>query len=305
MKTATLVLALVMALSLVSCVKEDPIEPVFSFDCYKSSITYTENEEFIHQENYYYSNNLIVRLDCSPNYIWNWKYDSRNNLIKFESSEGSGYWWLYSYDSYDRCIFSEFFIADTLYSRTEKQYSDTLVIKEIYFDYVGVISNTIDYYYNFDNLPDSILSNTQSVYHKYPGNQHIVTRKDKNGVKTSEEITTTENGNVIKFEEYIYRDSELIRSLIDSKEYDDEGRLAKLVLEQFSEHMQSILYPYQERRYSYDSKGNILKTDNYDAEGILLEYVEYYYDSGNLVKKQSFDNDGNKTGYTIVENTCN
>ena len=292
MKTTTLVLALVMALSLMSCVTENPVEPVFSFNCYQSSITYTENEEFIHQENYYYLNNLIIRLDCSPNYIWNWEYDTRNNNIKYESAEGS--YWLYSYDNNDRCIFSERFIADTLYSTIEKQYSDTLVIKEIYFDFVGVISHTIDYYYNFDNLPDSVISNTRSIYHQYPENQHIVTRKDKNGIKTSEEITTTENGLITRFEEYFYRDSELIRSLIHSQEYNVEGKLVKSVIEQFQEHMEHPNFKhYVEVRYSYDSMGNILKSDTYDADSLRLEYVEYYYDSGNLVKKQSFDNDGN------------
>ncbi|NJK98392.1 MAG: hypothetical protein HC905_28870 [Bacteroidales bacterium] len=167
----------------------------------------------------------------------------------------------------------------------------------------GDTLSTVYYYYNNDNQIDSVISDKSKTYHSYSSDNHSITKINSDNIKYYESITTYENGFTTKFEEYYYNeDSELYKSFIESKEYDGNKKLIKITLEQFDLYSNSS--HYDEIRTSYDSFGRKARSDSYYANHNLLRYQEYIYDGDNLVKIQSYDSGGNKTGYTRIENTC-
>lgn len=293
---------LTIVLTIIGCEKEKTtsLEPEINYDCCISNITYTENNEFQYQENYYYLNNLVIKVDCSPRYVWKYTYDSNNNPIRFDSMEGS--YTLNSYDNSNRCIISKRYIKDTLYLITNKDYKDTLLTKEILIEPNGDTLNIIKYYYNEENTIDSIISYNSNIYHTYFSNKHIVTKLNNSNIKFYESISINENGLSI-FEEYYYNDNlELYKSLNERKEYDENDNITKIVLEQFDLYANST--HYDEIVYIYDSIGKKIRSDSFNGNGNLLNYREYIYNQDNLIKIQSFDSNGNKAGYTTIENTC-
>ena len=303
MKYKLIQISLIFAITFIACKKEDSvlIDTSLDYDCYESEITYNESDEFQYQRKSFYLNNLIVRVDGSPSYIWNYEYDGQGNVTKVEYEKGDFY--LMSYDNLNRCVKSEQFVEDTLYLRTYKFYLDTLLIREHILRKNGDTNNTVNYYYNDDNQIDSVISNSLKIYHTYSLNKHMISKFNDRSFKFFERITTTENGLTTKFEEYHYRDnSELFKSIISTREYDESKNLIKSVLEQFR--LNPYGTKYDELRYSYNSMGNTLRRELYNSNENLIQYTDYLYDDGNLVKKQTFDSEGNKIVYTLVDNTC-
>jgi hypothetical protein len=293
---------LMIVIVFIGCKKEnsDFQDSDLKYDCFKSSITYTESNRFQYQENFYYLNNLIVRIDCSPNYILNYEYDNFNNLTKYEFGEG---YYLYEYDNLNRCILSERFIEDELFEKIYKHYSDTILTKEILLRGNNDTLLITDYYYNGNNEIDSVISSNSKTYHSYSLNRHIITKFDINDIKLSESITSYENGLITKLEEYYYNlNGELFQSFIEAKVYDENKNLIKLITEQND--FSSNYNTYDEARYLYDAEGRKIRDDLFDANSNLLRYNEYIYEEDKLVKRQSYDSAGNKIGYTKIDNTC-
>ena len=158
MKASIIQISLLILVILTSCEKENYVES--DFDTYVGRITYNEKNEYLWHEKRYYKNNLIVKIDCSPTYIWNYQYDKNNNIVKFDQGEGS--YNLNQYDSKNRCIIVKRYISDTLSVVTHKSYSDTLLTKEIEFNKYGDSISTTNYYYNKQNQLDSILNSGES-----------------------------------------------------------------------------------------------------------------------------------------------
>jgi len=206
---------------------------------------------------------------------------------------------LYEYDSQNRRIKEQIFVSDTLYKETHKLYKDTFLIKEIFVNKNGdSLSNRI-YYYNTINQLDSVIGKWDKIYHYYTSDSHkIITLQ--NDIKHSERNTTFENGLISTYKESYFTNSGITyQSQSETRKYDGNKNLVKLEITHFELYDNSIIY--RDYRYSYNSNSTMNKSELYDADSKLIHYMDYIYQGDKLVKKQSYDANGNKAGYTNVE----
>jgi hypothetical protein len=281
-------------LAFTSC-KEN--EEMTNYDTYIGYLNYNENDEYLSHEKYYYKNGLIVKLDHSPSYIWNYTYDTKNNLIKFEDGMVSVF--LYDYDSQNRRIKEQQFVSDTLYLETHKLYKDTFLMKEIFLNKAGdTLSNTI-YYYNTTNQLDSVIGKWDKIYHYYTSDSHKVVSL-QNNIKHSEKYTTFENGLISTYKEsYFTQNGIAFQGQEETRKYDGMKNLVRLEITHYELYENSTIY--RDYRYSYNSNNTMNKSELYDADSKLILYIHYIYLSDKKEKKQSYDANGNKTLYTNVE----
>lgn len=293
MKANIIQISLLFLVILTSCEKEINVDS--DFDTYVGKITYNEKNEYLRHEKRYYKNNLIVKIDCAPSFIWNYKYDQNSNIVKFDQGEGCYY--LSQYDSKNRCTIVKQYNSDTLYLETHNSYSDTLLTKEISFNKFGDSISTTNYFYNKENQLDSVIGKWEKIYHYYTSDSHKII-KLQNNIKHFESNTFFQNKLISIYEETYFSDAGIkIQSLKDTKNYDEKGNLIRSVLEQFHYWGNS----YGDYRFLYTADGKLYKSELYDIDSKLEKYKEYIYDGETLVKEQSYDSTGNKTEHTIVE----
>jgi len=297
MKNLFITIIFLILVAFMSCEKNDEKDNMINYDTYIGYLNYNENNEYLNHEKYYYKNDLIVKLDHSPAYIWNYTYDTKNNLIKFEDGMVSVF--LYEYDSQNRRIKEQQFVSDTLYKETHKIYKDTFLMKEIFVNKNGdFLSNTI-YYYNSMNQLDSVIGKWDKIYHYYTSDSHKII-KLQNNIKHSERNTTFENGLISTYKESYFTNSGITyQSQSETRKYDGNKNLVKLEITHFELYDNSTIY--RDYRYSYNSNSTMNKSELYDADSKLIHYMDYIYQGDKLVKKQSYDANGNKAGYTNVE----
>ncbi|HLP04715.1 MAG TPA: hypothetical protein VK152_04720 [Paludibacter sp.] len=293
MKANIIQISLLILVILTSCEKEIYVES--DFDTYVGRITYNEKNEYLRHEKRYYKNNLIVKIDCSPTYIWNYQYDKNNNIVKFDQG---GCYDLFQYDSRNRCTIVKRYISDTLSVVTHKSYSDTLLTKEIDFNKYGDSISTTNYYYNNQNQLDSVIGKLEKIYHYYTSDSHKVVMLHNN-IKYFESNTYFVNKLISIYEETYFSVTGIkTQSLKDTKKYDEKGNLIQSVLEYFSYYTGNSYY---DTRYLYTTDNKLYKLESYDIDSKLEKYIEYTYDGDRLVKEQLYDSLGNKTEHTIVE----
>lgn len=293
MKANIFQISLLILVILTSCEKENNIE--INYDTYVGRITYNEQNEYLRHEKRYYKNNLIVKIDCSPTYIWNYQYDSNNNIVKFDQG---GCYDLYQYDSRNRCTIVKRYISDTLSVVTHKSYSDTLLTKEINFNKSGDSISTTNYFYNKQNQLDSVIGSWEKIYHYYTSNSHRIV-KIWDDIKRFESNTFFQNKLISIYEETFFSDDgSKIQSLKDTNNYDEKGNLIQSVLEQFSYYSGNSYY---DTRYLYTTDNKLYKLEIYNRDSKLEKYIEYSYEGDRLVKEHLYDLLENKNEYTIVE----
>jgi|GEM_PF-3531102 len=297
MKNSFITIIFLILVAFTSCEKNDEKDNMINYDTYIGYLNYNENNEYLYHEKYYYKNDLIVKLDHSPSYIWNYTYDTKNNLIKFDDGMESVF--LYEYDSQNRRIKEQQFVSDTLYKETHKIYKDTFLMKEIFVNKNGdFLSNTI-YYYNSMNQLDSVIGKWDKIYHYYTSDSHKII-KLQNNIKHSERNTTFENGLISTYKESYFTNSGITyQSQSETRKYDGNKNLVKLEITHFELYDNSTIY--RDYRYSYNSNSTMNKSELYDADSKLIHYMDYIYQGDKLVKRQSYDANGNKAGYTNVE----
>lgn len=248
-------------------------------------------------------NDLLVRADFSPSHIYNWQYDNRGNKIRFESNPVN--YFVYEYDTRNRNIHTKQFVQDTLYFETLKFYSDTLLIKEIFLKSNGDTASVLNYYYNHENRRDSVISDRTKEYHIYTDMEQSIVKLNEENRIYYESYTLSKNGLIITFEESFYTDeNELYKRFYENKTYDEDQNLVRVVMEQYFLTAINSFY-YDDIRYTYDSKGNKVRRKILDADGNLVNFTDYIYESDQLVIEQFFNADGNLINYTLVENSCN
>jgi hypothetical protein len=297
MRAYIIQISLLIFVVFTSCEKEINVD--FDYDTSISNITYNEKNEFLRQENYYYKNNRIIRKDCTPAYIWNYNYDTNNNLTKYDL--GNNCYFLYEYDSENKCIKEKQFVSDTLHLETQKIYLDTLLSKEIFFNKSKVVLSTTLYYYNTNRQLDSVIGLSERTYHYYTSNSHKIVNY-KNNTKDFEKNTTFENGLISTYEEsYFLSNGIKFQGQKETKKYDDKRYLVRLEIEHFEYYDNNTIYI--DYRYSYNADGTLNKTELYDKDSKLVLYTECEYEVDKLVKKQSYDSKGNKTEHTIIQYT--
>jgi len=294
MKNLFVYIIFLVSLAFNSCKEK---EVVTNYDMYIGYLNYNEKSELLSQEKYYYKNNLIVKLDHSPAYIWNYTYDTKNNLIRFEDGMVSVF--LYEYDSQNRRIKEQQFVSDILYLETHKLYKDTFLIKEIFLNKAGdTLSNTV-YYYNTMNHLDSVIGKWDKIYHYYTSDSHKIVAL-QNNIKCSEKYTTYENGLISTYKEsYFTQSGVAFQGQEEKRKYDEKKNLVRLEITHFELYDKSTVY--LDYRYTYNSNNSMNKSELYDADSKLILYIDYIYQDDKLVKKQSYDGNGNKTGYTNIE----
>lgn len=173
------------------------------------------------------------------------------------------------------------------------------IIRRIFVDSKGIETYEDNTYDENGLLIKEVLTGPifNSIYEfSYDENNRLVEQTSSNAsgvVASVERFTYDEHGNLIK-DEYEWDDVQIVTEYF----YDEENRLVKeLSRRQFG--IDTI-------NYTYDSKGNLIRTDFidldgdadvlsciYDENGNKLKHIHTYADGGSYTLEYSYDGNGN------------
>lgn len=189
--------------------------------------------------------------------------------------------------------------------------NNDITISETYYDINGNITNK-KYYPDYEKAGSSVVydveeysydtfnriefsKKTDSRY-DYSATSEYQYDSDGNLIKR---IDTDRDGNQIYYE-WHYDSNGLVQKhtlaniegvyAYENYIYDDNGRMISEYHYDNGYYSRDELLSYKE--YEYDEKGNLVRCTNYDAEGSLNDYVEYFYDDNVLTKAISYNYKG-------------
>lgn len=177
-----------------------------------------------------------------------------------------------------------------------KRYEDDALLEETYYKYEGDLLKTSETY----EYSERGRTETYLEYGEYGKSGNIVSEH-----KVCYGATSI-NGIVVEtrlIDEYIYEYDE--NGELNSYKYFYEGVLENTTIYKYQEsedgnncigrayvydgENQELLEEYDEYKYEYDGKGNIVSKYSYNAEGDLTEYSHYEYDkNGNLLSMHKY-----------------
>jgi len=257
--------------------------------CYTTEKHYSTVNNAVHTTLYEYDNrgNLLKKDQCqdyAP--IYEYTYDSNDNILTERTSYASGDYKLftYTYDENNRCIKEVEEEVDGGRRKPDK------VVEKTYDDYGNVIEkkitgtydNTYNYEYIYDENGNILkktsvdLSGKENIYeYTYDANGNILTESHEDG-SYSKEYTYDDKGNLIKQVNKNYNglDLEVLEYI-----FNDENQLVKEIHTRSGSAIETYEYQYNDKGLKIYQKYSNTATPEPD------DHTEYFYDDvGNLIK---------------------
>lgn len=294
MKTIMIPITVLLFMIIYSCEKDKSDD--LSYNCSIKETSYSSNGKVLNWDKYYYKDGKTVKHEYSNGDFSQLKYDNKGNVIEISSNH---YKSTYVYNSNNEMI--TWYKDGQLDNIRVSNYLDSLMISDYTIDKNNDTTGFSYYYYNPEKKIDSIVSSNNSImYYYYSSEIDSAIRIDNNHVYFKRYIKYKNNMKI--FEEVQMFDTSDIKTkdIISTWEYNDYLLLIKTTrLTTWS----SGVIAWDETRTTYNDLNQVIKSESFDKFN-LISYTNFIYDSSILTKTETFNNQNELTGYSIIENGC-